>query len=98
MVGFPKAGYPYEDEPKPADLTVDRDGADFNRREAMRGIPTEGGKKLDRDEYPPAVFEEGGADSSVKHIPRSDNRGSGASMGHQLKNYDDGDVVRVETG
>lgn len=68
---------------QPSELTVNRGGADDNRSESLRGVPTESGK--DRDEYPPATFSEGGKGASVKNIPLSDNRGSGSSMGHQLR-------------
>lgn len=52
----------------------------------------------DLDEYPPAMFKEGGvrADgtkSSVRAIPSSDNRGSGASMGNQLRGQPEGAKV-----
>lgn len=67
----------------PSVVTVDRDGAKQNRRDSLRGVPTR--DKLDRDEYPPAVFAEGGEGASVKYVPYSDNRGAGASMGNQLR-------------
>ncbi|MGC3932149.1 NucA/NucB deoxyribonuclease domain-containing protein [Pseudomonas atacamensis] len=38
----------------------------------MRGIETKPG--LDRDEYPPAMFQEGGQEASVRHITAGDNR------------------------
>ena len=62
-------------------LTVDRSGAAARRAEALKGVATKPGQ--DRDEAPPAVFKEGS--QSVRHIPSSDNRGSGASMGQQLR-------------
>jgi hypothetical protein len=59
----------------------------------MRGTKPEKGK--DRDEYPPAMFKEGGKDASVWKIGSSDNRGSGASMGHQCSSVKDGYQVRI---
>ncbi len=47
--------------------------------------------------YPPAVFKEGGKGSSVRHIPSSDNRGAGGSMGRQLKKFKDGAKVVIKT-
>lgn len=84
-------------DPMPSDLTIDKENADINRREALRGIPTRGGQFLDRDEYPPAMFAEGGDGSSVKYIPAGDNRGSGASMNAQIRAQDLGrdDHVRI---
>jgi hypothetical protein len=83
----------------PSRLTIDRDGAKTRRRESLRGEPTEAGK--DRDEYPLAVFEEGGAPeggdkASVRRIDASDNRGAGASIGNQLRRLDDEDVVEIK--
>ncbi len=70
---------------RPAIVTVDRGNAVQQRAASLRGIPTI--RNLDRDEYPPAVFKEGGSGASVRHIPFSDNRGSGAVLGNQLKAY-----------
>lgn len=87
-------------EPLPSEVTVDRPHADINRREALNGIPGRGGERLDRDEYPPAMFEEGGDGASVKYISASDNRGSGASMGNQARTFglQNGDKVRIDVG
>jgi hypothetical protein len=69
---------------QPRKLTLDRDGAKHNRQESLRDVPpSEPG--YDRDEYPPAMFGEGGKGASVLNISRSDNRGAGASMGNQLR-------------
>ncbi|WP_281356730.1 putative T7SS-secreted protein [Amycolatopsis anabasis] len=83
---------------KPAEVTIDRPGADINRRESLNGIPTRGGDYLDRDEYPPAVFREGGEGASVKYIDRGDNRGSGSSMMHQMKGLENGTPVHISVG
>ncbi|MER5391432.1 putative T7SS-secreted protein [Saccharopolyspora sp. NPDC002686] len=85
-------------EPKPSELTIERAGADINRREALRGIPGRGKEGLDRDEYPPAVFAEGGNGASVKYIPASDNRGAGSSMGNQMRGLENGDRVKIMVG
>jgi hypothetical protein len=77
----------------PTELTIDRQGATQRRRESMRGHPRQPG--LDRDEYPPAMFQEGGTGSSVRGIDPSDNRGAGSSMGHQARDLPDGTRVRV---
>ncbi|WXJ98232.1 NucA/NucB deoxyribonuclease domain-containing protein [Saccharopolyspora sp. ID03-671] len=84
-------------EPLPSDLTIDKENADINRRESLRGIPTRGGDYLDRDEYPPAMFREGGEGSSVKYIDASDNRGAGSSMNAQIRAQELGkdDHVRI---
>lgn len=84
-------------EPKPSDLTIDKENADINRRESLRGIPSRGGDYLDRDEYPPAMFDEGGKGASVKYINASDNRGAGASMNAQIRAQElgRGDQARI---
>jgi hypothetical protein len=77
----------------PAELTIDRAGAAARRRAAMEGQPSRPG--FDRDEYPPAMFQEGGTGSDVRYINPSDNRGAGASMGNQLRNVPDGSSVQI---
>ena len=75
----------------PVVLTVDRVGAKNNRKESLKGIKTQAG--MDRDEYPPAMFKEGGKGASVKLIPSSDNRGSGAGC----RGINDGDSIILQT-
>lgn len=70
-------------EPKDSVLTVDRDGAQ-GRRDAATSVVPPLQPDYDRDEYPPAVAEEGGEGSSVRYIDPGDNRGAGASQGNQL--------------
>ncbi|KAA5830687.1 putative T7SS-secreted protein [Saccharopolyspora hirsuta] len=84
-----------EQPPKPSELTIERAGADFNRKEALHGIPGRGAENLDRDEYPPAMFAEGGEGASVKYISASDNRGAGASMKNQVRDLENGDRVKI---
>lgn len=73
---------------QPKVLTVDRNGADARRDQSTSKLPTK--QYHDRDEYPPAIAKEGGAGASVKHVPSSDNRGAGASIGNQLRNVPNG--------
>jgi hypothetical protein len=49
---------------------------------------------MDRDEAPPAVFKEGS--QSVKPIPFSDNRGSGGTIGQQLRDVKDNETVILQ--
>lgn len=49
----------------------------------------------DRDEWPMAVFEEGGQGADVAYIEGRDNRGSGSSIGWQMRRFPDGSRVRV---
>lgn len=78
---------------QPTVLTIDRGGADARRAASLSGIPT--ASPLDRDEYPPAMFREGGAGASVKYISESDNRGSGSAMGSALYGLPDGTRVKI---
>lgn len=71
--------------------TIDRQGADVNRDQSLRGIPTR--KGLDRDEWPMAMCAEGGAGASIAYISPSDNRGAGSWVSNQLSDYPDGTVV-----
>ncbi|MGW4148224.1 NucA/NucB deoxyribonuclease domain-containing protein [Streptomyces albogriseolus] len=77
----------------PAELTINRKGAEANRRDSLRGKPRVPGK--DRDEYPPAMFEEGGTGASVRPITPGDNRGAGSAMGRQCRGLPDGTKVRI---
>lgn len=71
--------------------TIDRAGADENRKESLKGIPTMEG--YDRDEWPMAMCEEGGKGASVAYISASDNRGAGSWVGHELSQYEDGERI-----
>lgn len=72
--------------------TIDRDGADENRKLSLKGIPTVKGK--DRDEWPMAMCSEGGLGADIKHISPSDNRGAGSWVGNKLENYPDGTQIQ----
>ncbi|RJE91384.1 DNA-entry nuclease [Paenibacillus sp. 1011MAR3C5] len=71
--------------------TIDRDGAEANRKLSLAGIDTRDG--YDRDEWPMAMCEEGGKGASVAYIDSSDNRGAGSWVGHQLSSYPNGAKV-----
>jgi RHS repeat-associated protein len=79
---------------RPSTLTIDRAGAASRRQDAMKGTQPSSGK--DRDEYPPAMFREGGAGASVRSISPSDNRGSGACIGAQCRGLADGTKVDIK--
>ncbi|MEU1475592.1 NucA/NucB deoxyribonuclease domain-containing protein [Streptomyces sp. NPDC001668] len=81
--------------PKPSVLTIDKPNADDNRANSLRGIDTR--PPDDRDEYPPAMFKEGGTGASVKYIPQPDNGGSGSSMGSALRGLPDGTRIKITT-
>ena len=81
---------------QPTTLTIDRAGAAARRREALSGTPARSG--LDRDEYPPAMFREGGKGASVRHIDPSDNRGAGACIGAACRGLPNGSTVTIQTG
>lgn len=71
--------------------TIDRDGADDNRKESLKGIPTMEG--FDRDEWPMAMCKEGGKGASVAYISASDNRGAGSWVGNELSQYENGERI-----
>ncbi|HEY3690469.1 MAG TPA: NucA/NucB deoxyribonuclease domain-containing protein [Pseudonocardiaceae bacterium] len=81
---------------QPAEVTIDRDDADDRRAESMKQVPkTMSG--YDRDEYPPAVFQEGGTGSSVKYIGPGHNRGAGRAIANQITGLDNGESVTIVT-
>ena len=77
---------------KPSILTIDRPNTDNNRRESLRGIEKVPPKQL--DEYPPAMFKEGGKGASIRAISAKDNQGMGAMIGNLLRKYPDGTRVK----
>ena len=79
---------------QPDTLTINGSGAKENRKASLKGIKKVPGADL--DEYPPAMFKEGGNGASVRPINSSDNRGSGSTMGHQLRIYPDGTKVKIK--
>uniref|UniRef100_A0A931CZZ2 RHS domain-containing protein n=1 Tax=Pseudomonas chaetocerotis TaxID=2758695 RepID=A0A931CZZ2_9PSED len=74
-------------------FTINRAGAARNRKSSLSGYPTKKGK--DRDEFPMAMFKEGGKGASVRYIDPSDNRGAGSSISHALDPYPDGTTVKI---
>jgi hypothetical protein len=72
--------------------TIDRNEAEENRKESLKGVPTK--KGYDRDEWPMAMCAEGGAGADIEYITPSDNRGAGSWVGNQLEDFPDG--TRVE--
>ena len=93
---FPESAQHIEDAintGRPEILTLDRTNATSRRRNSLRGTDTKAGH--DRDEYPPAMFQEGGQGSSVRLISPSDNRGAGACIGAQCRKLPNGTKVRI---
>ncbi len=79
---------------EPSVLHIDREVADQHRDDSLAGIPTRDG--MDRDEYPLAFTKEGGDGADIAYVPYSDNRGSGSSVGGQLRPYCDGQAFRIK--
>lgn len=72
--------------------TIDRDGAEENRGESLKGIPTKEG--FDRDEWPMAMCREGGKGAHIAYIDPSDNRGAGSWVSHHTRDYPDGTRIK----
>lgn len=70
---------------QPRVLHIRRYEAAANRRASLRGIPTKPG--YDRDEYPPAMSDEGGKGADVRYVLSGENRSAGRLMGRQLAPY-----------
>jgi hypothetical protein len=75
-------------------LEIAREGASGNRRSAIGGLPKVLGKQL--DEYPPAMFKEGGAGASVRAISPKDNMAAGACIGNACRGLANGDKIRIK--
>jgi hypothetical protein len=78
---------------QPATLTLDRAGANANRAASLKNVPRFG-RALQRDEYPPAMFKEGGQHASVRILNGRQNGGAGSTTGWQLDGVPDGATVR----
>lgn len=85
---------------QPTVLTLDRAHATKRRYESLRhiGRKESSPKKMDRDEYPPAMTREGGFNSNVRYIDRGDNRGAGKHMEQQARGLPDGSRIRLLVG
>ncbi|ULL17510.1 DNA-entry nuclease [Paenibacillus sp. H1-7] len=78
---------------KSAICTIDRKGAEDNRKESLKGTPSK--PNLDRDEFPMAMCAEGGAGADIAYISPSDNRGAGSWISNQLEKYPNGTKVKI---
>ena len=79
---------------KQSDLTIDRLGAEARRAGALSSHAKVPGKHL--DEYPPAMFKEGGAGASVRAISAKDNMSAGACIGNACRELRDGARIRIK--
>ena len=75
-------------------LHIDRENADLHREQSLANFPPRSG--YDRDEYPPAMSEEGGYGADVRYIDPSDNRGAGSVMGNALEDYCEEQPFRMD--
>ena len=94
---YPESAKHIEDaiaDGQPKVLTIDRKGASSRRYHALKGKSKVPG--CDLDEYPPAMFAEGGKNSDVRAISPSDNRGSGSYIGNFLRGQPDGAKITFE--
>ncbi len=72
---------------------VDRAGAKPRRAERLKDEPRV--SEMDRDEFPPAVLDNGSGKHSIRPVPSSDNRGAGSSIRHQLSGVPDKTPVTI---
>ncbi|WP_244067536.1 NucA/NucB deoxyribonuclease domain-containing protein [Bradyrhizobium sp. Ce-3] len=80
----------------PSVLTIDRPGKNANRWLAIGKLDKVDGKHL--DEYPPAMFKEGGFGASVRPVNPSHNRAAGAVVGNSCRGLADGAQIRIIIG
>jgi RHS repeat-associated protein len=77
----------------PSLLTIARGGAATNRAASTGGYAKVPGMQL--DEYPPAMFREGGRGASVRPIDPRQNMGAGACIGNACRGLPNGRQVRI---
>ncbi|WP_172627022.1 NucA/NucB deoxyribonuclease domain-containing protein [Bradyrhizobium ivorense] len=80
----------------PSVLTINRPGRNANRWLATGKLDKVAGKHL--DEYPPAMFREGGFEASVRPIEPHDNKSAGAYVGNLCRGLPDGARIRISVG
>lgn len=78
---------------RPRFLTIYRPGASANRAAAIGGLEKQ--PPLDLDEYPPAMFKEGGAGAHVRALDASSNRALGGYIQKMCRGLPDGAVVQI---
>ncbi|RNB87993.1 sporulation protein [Brevibacillus nitrificans] len=101
VLEFPSSKYPQTAEHirsaiakgHSAVCTIDRKGADENREQSLKGVPTK--PRYDRDEWPMAMCQEGGSGADIAYISPSDNRGAGSWIANQVEDYPDGTRVKI---
>jgi len=116
VIYFPADRYPKTaahiehaiDEGKSAICTIDREGAEENRSQSLKGIPTKDGYDrdefpmafckdgYDRDEFPMAFCDEGGTGADIDYVKPADNRGAGSWISHQVDEFPDGTKVLIQ--
>lgn len=102
VIEFPSNRYPKTaahikravEEGKSNICTINRDGAEDNRKESLKGVPTKTG--YDRDEFPMAFCEEGGRGADIEYVSPSDNRGAGSWISHQVDDFSNGTKVLIK--
>ncbi|OAS17750.1 hypothetical protein A8708_14775 [Paenibacillus oryzisoli] len=82
-----------EDHGKSNFCTIDCKGADENRNQSLKGVPTK--KGYDRDEYPMAMCAEGGQGADIEYVTPADNLGAGSFIANQSEKFEDGTKVMI---
>ena len=80
---------------RPEFMTIARDQATANRRAALAASGLPSLPDEDRDEYPMAFSDEGGAGSDVRYVDDAENQGAGSVVGRVLRPYCDGQRFTV---
>lgn len=81
---------------QPRILHIDRADATAHRIASLAHTPVRAG--FDRDEYPPAVSQEGGAGADIRYISPRANRSAGSTMGRALADFCEGQAFILEPG
>ena len=79
-------------QPEVLHVCTDKASNRRRRKASLKNVCCKSG--YDRDEYPMACCYEGG-NADVKYICPHDNRGSGASIGAQLRGFPDGTPFKI---
>lgn len=82
------------DQGMPSIMTIDRIGAGDRREESLKNMEIR--KEYDRDEFPMAMFVEGGTGANVFYVDKKDNRGAGATISWQLRGISDETRVKIQ--
>ncbi|WP_238159389.1 NucA/NucB deoxyribonuclease domain-containing protein [Priestia megaterium] len=79
---------------KAAICTINSEGAEENRSQSLKGLPTKQG--YDRDEFSMTFCDEGGTGAEIEYAKPADNRSAGSWISYQVDQLQSGTKVLIQ--